>query len=89
MSWLLPVSAPLLFVLPGLLPARVLTGRLLSWPTLAWAVFFSVLLLPVFSFGLAMALHVSVGPALVYPLAAVLGLAGVLCPRRFCSGRDS
>jgi hypothetical protein len=70
--------APIVFVLPGLLPARLVTGELISGATLVWALFFSLVLLPPLSFGLAMLLGTTMNPGLVIPLALVLGAAGLL-----------
>ncbi len=73
--WLL--LCPVIFVLPGLLPARLVTGQLLCGATLVWAIFFSLVLLPPLAFGLAMLLGTTMSPALVIPLALVLGVPGL------------
>ena len=75
-AWVL--LAPLVFVLPGLLPARLVTGELKSGATLVWALFFSVVLLPPLAFGLAMLLGTTMNPGLVIPLALALGAANLL-----------
>jgi hypothetical protein len=79
MLWIL--AAPVVLVLPGLLPARLVTGTLRSGWTLAWASFFSVVLLPPLAFGAAMLLGTTMNARLVLPLAAALGVAGLIFPR--------
>ncbi len=78
--WIL--CSPIIFVLPGLLPARLVTGRRWTWWTVAWAFFFSVVLLPPICFGLAILLGTNINPYLVLPVAIILGLPGVLLPKR-------
>lgn len=78
--WIL--CSPIIFVLPGLLPARLVTGRRWSWWTLGWAFFFSVVLLPPLCFGLAILLNTNINPTLVLPVAIIMGLPGVLLPRK-------
>ena len=75
MLWVL--LSPIIFVLPGLLPARLVTGRLLCWPTLVWALFFSLVLLPPLGFGLAMLLGTTMNPGVIIPLALALGVPGL------------
>lgn len=72
--------APLVFIMPGWLPARCVTGGRFDGATLAWAAFFSVVLLPPIAFGAAMALGVTVGPALILFLTLVLGALGWFFP---------
>lgn len=77
--WIL--LSPVLFILPGLYPARLITGRLFYPATLLWSVFFSVVLLPPLGFGLAILLKTTVKPQLVLPVALVLGVFGLIFPR--------
>ncbi len=76
------ICSPLIFVFPGLLPARLLTGRRWTWWTGVWAFFFSVVLLPPACFGLAILLGTNINPTLVLPVAIILGLPGVFLPGR-------
>ena len=78
--WIL--CSPIIFVFPGLLPARLVTGRLWSGWTLVWALLFSVVLLPPLCFGLAILLQTTINPHLVLPVAIVLGIPGVFLPRK-------
>lgn len=78
--WLL--LSPVVFVFPGLYPARRITGTLFSWWTLVWAAFFSIVAIPPLAFGLAMILGTTVRPALILPLAVLLGLPGLFFPRQ-------
>lgn len=73
--WLL--LSPIIFVLPGMIPARLVTGKRLGGATLIWAFFFSMVLLPPLAFGLAMLLGTTMSPAVVIPLALVVGLPGL------------
>jgi ABC-type molybdate transport system permease subunit len=84
--WL--IASPLLFVLPGLFPARMVTGERFSFQTIAWALFFSVVLLPPICFGLAMLLGTVAGPALVLPVGIGLSAIGLIFPKR-TNGEDS
>ena len=77
--WLL--AAPLLFILPGLLPARWVTHWTYCWETILWAFFFSVVLFPPFAFGLAMLFGTTVNAPLLIVSSLVLGAIGYL-PRR-------
>lgn len=78
--WLL--FFPILFVFPGLYPARKITGARYSGWTFIWAAFFSIVALPPLAFGLAMILGTTVKPTLLLPLAIVLGLPGLFFPRK-------
>ncbi|NLH48953.1 MAG: hypothetical protein GX444_10160 [Myxococcales bacterium] len=78
--WLL--SSPLLFLLPGLLPARLVTGKPVTGWTLVWAFFFSLVLLPPAAFACAMLLGTTVRPELLFPLTIVMGAPGLYWPRR-------
>jgi len=78
--WL--IASPVLFVLPGLLPARLVTGAKITAWTIVWAVFFSVLFVPLISFALAMIIGTTAGPFVFVPVAMVLGLAGLIYPKR-------
>jgi hypothetical protein len=74
--WLL--LSPLIFIAPGLWPARRLTGGAYTGWTFVWAFFFSVL---------AMLLGTTMNAALLLPLGAVLGLLGLFSPRRVKGAR--
>lgn len=78
--WIL--LAPVLFVGPGLLPARIVAGPGITAWTLVWSFFFSVVLLPTLAFGLAMLLGTTANAYLVVPLAVVLGVLGMIFPRK-------
>ena len=81
------VSIPILFILPGLLPSRIITGRVFSGWTLAWAVFFSVVLLPPLCFAMAMLFGTTVRLSWLIPLALVLGVIGLVFPGRSSDAR--
>jgi hypothetical protein len=83
--WLL--LSPLIFIAPGLWPARRLTGGAYTGWTFVWAFFFSVLVMPPLAFGLAMLLGTTMNAALLLPLGAVLGLLGLFSPRRVKGAR--
>ncbi len=65
----------------------MVTGRILSARTLAWAVFFSVVLLPPLAFGIAMLLGTTVNARLTIPLAVALGILGLAVPGKFLGAR--
>ncbi len=73
MLWIF--AAPVFFLLPGWGPAQWVTGRAFGGATLAWAAFFSVVLLPPVCFGVAMIGGTVVG----YPLLASVSVAFGLC----------
>jgi len=77
--WLL--LSPVIFLLPGLLPARLITGQLLAARTLLWSFFFSLVLLPPLCFVLAMLLGTTINAVLVIPVALALGAVGLFFPR--------
>jgi len=81
--------APLFFVLPGLLPARIITGGAWNGWTLAWSIFFSVVGLPPLAFGLAMLLGTTVNLFLLIPLAAGLGALNLIFPKPMKSFRSN
>lgn len=83
--WLL--LSPVVFVLPGLLPARFVTGRRIGGDTLLWAFFFSLVLLPPICFGLAMLVGTTVNDPLILLVALALGVPGLFLPRRFTGNR--
>lgn len=76
------LSIPVLFILPGLWPARLVTGRLFSGVTIAWAMFFSVVLMPPLCFGLAMLLGTTMNFSLTVAVALALGVPGLWRPGR-------
>ncbi len=80
-SLLWVLLTPVLFIGPGLLLARLVAGPKISGITLAWAAFFSVVLLPTFAFGLAMLFGTTANALLVIPFALVLGILGLVFPR--------
>jgi hypothetical protein len=82
--WIL--LAPVLFVGPGLLPARLVAGPEINRWTLVWSFFFSVVLLPTLAFGLAMIFGTTANGFLLLPLALVLSLVGLIFPRKAKEG---
>lgn len=76
MLWL--ITAPVFFLLPGWWPAQCVTGRAFAGATFAWAVFFSVILLPPLCFGLAMIAGTVVGYPLLLAVSLACGLGGLL-----------
>ncbi len=77
--WLM--ISPLVLVLPGLYPAKLVAGTAISARTFAWALFFSILFVPLISFALAMILGATAGPAIFLPVSFVLGAVGLIFPR--------
>ncbi|MCL4234469.1 MAG: hypothetical protein KJ042_08125 [Deltaproteobacteria bacterium] len=76
------IASPILFVLPGLWPAQVVTGSTLCARTLGWAVFFSVVLLPPVAFGVAMIVGTVMGAHVLIPLGLAMGAPGVVAIAR-------
>ena len=77
--WL--ILSPVIFVLPGLLPARLVAGPKITVWTIAWAVLFSVVFVPLISFSLAVIFGTTANPLIFVPVSLVLGALGVIFPK--------